>query len=257
MLIRRPLLFIIVVALLPALAACNLPAQAGRSAGASLPTATEPVPQVFGHCRNPLQPVIQGAEWTYAMSGISTGTFTRSITAVRQDGFTDRDVFDSGVTRTGEWHCENGDLTSLSPAEGFSGILQSEGMTAEFTTTESSGVTIPAIVTPGDAWSQTFAIEGTQSIAGTSVDSRGEISYTCKAAYVETVVIAGGAFDSMRVGCQMNARITATVAGVEVPTEIASATTIWYARDVGMVKTESEISGIGHSTIELTSFTVP
>jgi hypothetical protein len=69
-------------------------------------------------------------------------------------------------------------------------------------------------------------------------------------------VVPAGALEGPR-GRQINGTITVSIAGLEVPTELASVATIWYARDVGMVKTENEISGIGHSTIELTSYTIP
>ena len=83
------------------------------------------------------------------------------------------------------------------------------------------------------------------------------MSYSCKAADIETVSVPAGVFDAVRVGCQINATISVNMAGFEVPTEWASATTIWYARDIGMVKTENELSGVGHSSIELTSYTIP
>jgi hypothetical protein len=254
---KKPFLTVIAFALMTALAACNLPSRPGAPDGASLATPSQPAPQTLGQCKNPLHPVIKGAEWTYSLSGITTGTFIRTITAVREDGFTDQDVFDSGVTRTGEWKCEDGTLTALSPAEGLSGMVQAEGTTAQFKTTQSQGVTLPAIVTPGSAWTQNFTLEGTQTIAGSSAESTGDMSYSCKAADIETVSVPAGVFDAVRVGCQINATITVNMAGLEVPTEWASATTIWYARDIGMVKTENELSGVGHSSIELTSYTIP
>jgi hypothetical protein len=120
---RRPFLTVIAFALVTALAACNLPSQAGLPDGAPLATPSQPVPQTLGQCKNPLHPVIKGAAWTYSLSGITSGTFTRTITAIREDGFTDQDVYDSGVTRTGEWKCEDGTLTALSPAEGLSSMI--------------------------------------------------------------------------------------------------------------------------------------
>jgi hypothetical protein len=257
MALPKPFLTLIAFALMNALAACNLPSQAVAPEGASLATPSQPVPQTLGQCKNPLHPVIKGAEWTYSLSGITTGTFTRTITAVREDGFTDQDVYDSGVTRTGEWKCEDGTLTALSPAEGLSSMIQSGGVTAQFETTESDGMTLPAIVTPGSSWTQNFTLEGTQTVGGGSAESTGEMSYACKAADIETVSVPAGVFDSVRVGCQINATISVRMAGVEIPTEWASATTIWYARDIGMVKTENELSGVGHSSIELTSYTIP
>ena len=252
---RRPFLILTLVAIMVTVLACTQP---GAPAPAtSQPPASEPAPKTKGACSNPLYPVIIGAEWTYATSGISTGTFKHSITDVRADGFTDRDVFSGGVTRTGEWKCEAGTLTALSPAESLSAMIQTEGMTSEFKTTSSSGVTLPAIVRPNDSWSQNFTIEGTQTLSGQDVQGKGDMSYSCTAADTETVAVPAGSFDAVRVGCQLNGTITVAMAGFEVPTEFTSAATIWYARDVGMVKTENEISDIGHSTIELTSYTIP
>ena len=253
---RKPFLTVIAFALVASLAACNLPSQAGAPGDAARATPSQPAPQTLGQCKNPLHPVIKGAKWTYSLSGISTGTFTRTITAVREDGFTDQDVYDSGITRTGEWKCEDGTLTALSPAEGLSSMIQSSGVTAQFETTQSEGITLPAIVTPGSSWTQSFTLEGTQTVAGNSADSTGEMSYSCKAADIETVSVPAGVFDAVRVGCQINATISVSMAGIEVPTEWASATTIWYARDVGMVKTENELSGVGHSSVELTAYTI-
>lgn len=253
---RKPLPAFVLSLLMTALAACNLPSQGGDPEASSLATPTQPAPQTVGQCKNPLHPVIKGAKWTYSLSGITSGSFTRTITAVREDGFTEQDDFDAGVTRSAEWKCEDGTLTALSPAEGLSSMIQSSGATVQFETTQSDGVTLPAIVTPGSSWTQNFTLEGTQTIAGTSADSTGEMSYSCKAADVETVSVPAGIFDAVRVGCQVNATITVDMAGFEVPTEWASATTIWYARDVGMVKTENELSGVGHSSIELTSYII-
>jgi len=254
---QKPFLTIVVGSLVAALSACNLPSQAAAPGDTARATPSQPAPQTTGQCKNPLHPVIKGAEWTYSLSGITTGSFTRTITAVREDGFTEQDDFDAGVTRASEWKCEDGTLTALSPAEGLSSMIQSSGATVQFETTQSDGVTLPGIVTPGSAWTQNFTLEGTQTTAGNSADSTGEMSYSCKAADVETVSVPAGVFDAVRVGCQVNATITVDMAGFEVPTEWASATTIWYARDVGMVKTETELSGVGHSSIELTAYTIP
>jgi hypothetical protein len=217
----------------------------------------EPTAPPIGQCANPYQPVVIGARWDYAMSGITTGTFTRSITDVRMDGFTEQDIFDTGVGRTAEWRCEQGILTALSPAEGLSALVQSGNMSAEFKTTSATGVTLPATIRSGDSWSQTFTVEGDQQVAGQDAQGKGDVAYSCNAAGTETVMVAAGAFEALRVGCRINATITVTMSGVALPTEMASAATIWYARDVGMVKTENEVSGLGHSTIELTSYTIP
>jgi hypothetical protein len=253
---HRPFAVLFAFLIVASLSACSIPGNAPAPAAPSA-SPSEPAAVTLGQCSNPLLPVIKGAKWTYAISGITTGTFTHSITDVRPDGFTDQDVFDAGVTRTGEWKCDNGNLTALSPAEGLNAVVQTQGMTANFQTTSSTGITLPAAVKSGDSWSQTFTIEGTQKIAGSDVKGKGDMSYSCTAAGTETVSVPAGSFDAIRVGCQIDGTITINTAGIEGPTALTSTATIWYASDVGMVKTENEITDMGHSTIELTSYTVP
>ena len=255
MAVPQPFRVLSILLIMSSIAACTLPGGTADSPKAAA-TSTQPAPQTVGQCSNPLQPVIVGAAWTYAISGITTGTFTRSITDVRADGFTDQTTHQGGAATTTEWKCEAGALTALSPAEGLSALFQTEGMNFGLQTTSASGVTIPAIVRPNDSWSQSFTIEGTQPVAGQEAQGKGDFTYVCTAGDSETVIVPAGPFDAVRVGCQINGTITVTVAGLEVPTEIASAATIWYARDVGMVKTENEITSIGHSTIELTAYTI-
>jgi hypothetical protein len=220
-----------------------------------LPSAT-PTPTVTA-CTNPYYPVVEGAQWTYSLSGITSGSFKHSIIAVRPDGFTDQDVFDSGATRTGEWKCEDGALSALSPAESLSAMIQTEGMTASYTTTSSTGVTLPAIITPGTAWTQEFTVEGTQTVSGQDLSGTGDVTYSCTAGDTETVSVPAGAFEAVRVGCQINGTISVNMLGLAVPTELTSVATMWYARGIGMVKTENEISGIGHTSIQLTAFSLP
>jgi hypothetical protein len=255
MALQRPLLVALVLTLALALAACSIPGAQAAATPTPAPSAT-PTPTVTA-CTNPYYPVVEGAQWTYSLSGMATGTFNHSIIAVRPDGFTDQDVFASGVTRTGEWKCEDGALSALSPAESLSAMIQTEGMTASYKTVSATGVTLPGIITPGTAWTQEFTVEGTQTISGQDLAGKGNFTYACTAGDTETVTVSAGVFDAVRVGCQINGTISVNMLGFDVPTELASVATMWYARGVGMVKTENEISGIGHTSIELTSYALP
>jgi hypothetical protein len=191
------------------------------------------------------------------MSGISSDTFTRSIVAVSADGFTDQDVFGSGVTRTGEWRCNAGALIALNPAAGSTATVQTSGLDANFQTTALDGLTLPATVSAGDTWSQNLTIEGTQNINGVEAQSKNVVAYSCTAGGTESVTVPAGTFDALRVTCQITMDITINMSGLEVPSQISSTDTIWYAPGVGMVRTESAIAGIGGSTIELTAYSIP
>ncbi len=255
MALHRPLLIVVVFTLALVVVACSVPG--ATSSTATAPAAAPTSTPTRTACTNPLFPVVKGAQWKYGLSGISSGTFTHSITSVRPDGFTDQDVFDSGVTRTGQWKCEDGALSAINPAESLSAMIQWEDFTADYKTTGATGVTLPAVLTPGTAWSQDFTMEGSQNVSGQDVPATGKVSYSCIAADTETVLVPAGALEAVRVGCQINGTISVSMLGVDVPTELTSVATIWYARGIGMVKTENEISGIGHTSIQLNSYTIP
>jgi hypothetical protein len=243
--------------------ACNFSAGAPAAdqpppPGDAIPDASSASgPGAPGGCANPLYPVAVGVTWTYALSGMSSDTFVRTIVAVDADGFTDQDVFSSGVTRTGEWRCDGGALIALTPTGGSNASVQTTGVNATFQTTALEGVTLPAAVNAGDSWTQDLTSEGTQTINGVEAASRNVVSYACTAGGTESVSVPAGTFDAVRVNCQVSMSITINMNGLEVPTQIESADSIWYAPGVGMVRTESVISGFGNSTIELTAYNIP
>jgi hypothetical protein len=236
--------------------ACNLPSNsptptADTSSGGSGPASAG------GGCSNTLYPVVNGAAWNYSVSGLATDTFTHSIKDVTPDGFTDQDVFASGATRTGEWKCQDGALIALSPLTGPSGAVTANDLTANFTTTSMSGVTLPADVKPGDTWSQQFDIEGTQSVGGQDVAAKGEVDFDCTAGAAESTTVAAGAFDAQRVDCKVNLNISVSLGGLQVPTTFAGDTAMWYAPGVGLVKMDGSIPNIGSTAIELTAYNIP
>ncbi|MBL8063106.1 MAG: hypothetical protein JNK32_08820 [Anaerolineales bacterium] len=210
----------------------------------------------IGACSNPYLPILQGATWDYTLTGPVPDTFTRSIISVEAEGFIDQDVFGTGVTRQGQWKCENGNLIALNPSGGESASVSTEGMSVEYETTAIEGVTLPASINPGDSWSQSLTLEGAQTINGEAFPASNQTTQTCTAAGVESVTIPAGTFDAMRVECQVNMNITLEMSGSPFATSIALTNTNWYAIKVGLVKTVSTGSGLD-STIELTSYSIP
>ena len=209
-----------------------------------------------GACSNPYLPIVQGATWNYNLTGPVPDTFTRSIISVESTGFTDQDVFGTGVTRQGQWACDNGALTALDPTSGNTASVNTENVTVDFQTTAASGVTLPAALNPGDTWTQTITLEGTEEINGLQIPASNEFSNACTVAGPESVTVAAGAFDTVRVDCTTNMNITLTMNGVPISQPITFTATSWYALNVGLIKTVSSGSGLD-STIELTSYSIP
>jgi len=255
------------ILLLASTLACNL--------GKTLP-ATEPVPPADGAvtesapttvvanqptvgsaCANPYLPIVAGATWNYKLTGPVPDTFTRSIVNVEAGGFTDQDVFGTGVTRQGQWTCESGSLTALDPTNsGGSASVESENVKVDFQTTAASGVTLPALLNPGDSWTQAITLEGTESINGEQIPAKNEFTNTCTVVGIESVTVEAGTFDAMRVDCQTVMNISITMNGTVIQNPLTFNSTNWYAEKVGLVKNASTGSNLD-STTELISYSIP
>lgn len=201
--------------------------------------------------------MVAGASWIYSLDSAALGNFTRSITAVTADGFTDQDLYDSGTSRVGQWKCDAGSLTALDSggSSGTTANAQFAGISADFHTTVMEGVTFPAGIPAGATWSQHYIIEGTQTINGQDAASRNETTYNCTAGGTESVTVPAGTFDAVKVDCQTNTQIT--ISGVDAPSTSNTTSTAWYASGVGMVKAVSTLTDGSTRTIELTSYSIP
>jgi len=213
-------------------------------------------PESAGACENPYSPVIEGATWNYNLTGPIPDTFTHTVLSVESDGFTEQDQFGTGVTRQGKWQCENGDLIALNSA-GNSANVSAEGVSVDFETTELSGVTLPAAINPGDTWSQSLTLEGTQTIGGTSYPASNRLTSNCTAIGIESVTVQAGTFDAMRVECQTDMNISIALdPNNPISTPLSLTNVYWYAENIGMVKNTTTSPGI-NSTIELLSYNIP
>ena len=192
------------------------------------------------------------------MTGAVTSQYTRSITDVRSDGFSEQTVFASGPTTTSEWQCDDGALVDLQPSAAASATFQSSsGMSMNFKTIETSGVTVPDNLGPGATWNQELTLEGTTTISGQDAKARNVMKMDCTGSNSESVTVPAGTFNAVRADCKIDSKITVTMSGVEVPTDVSTTSTMWYAPDVGLVKIAEVISGSDSVTIELTSYKIP
>ena len=215
-----------------------------------------PAPISSGSCTNPLYPVAAGVTWDYTLSGTVNDTFVRKINSVDMSGFEDQDTFSTGVTRTGEWKCDNGALIALDPSGGSSANVQLSTASGDFTTSSMSGVTLPATINAGDTWSQSTTLEGTVTFNARQADATNDFTNDCTANGNEDISVAAGNFNAMKVTCQTHMVITITIEGASVPTTIDINTISWYAPGVGLVKALSTGNDFD-TTTELTSYVIP
>jgi len=255
-------LYLASIFLVASMLACNLGAPAPRPDTDSQPTqdaSSTEAPQAAATsnaCDNPYMPIVVGATWNYTLTGSTPDTYVHSILSVSADGFTEQDVFGTGVTRQGNWKCENGNLIALSPESGGSASVETEGVSADFQTTSLEGITMPASINPGDNWSQSMKLEGTQTINGESIPASNEFTTACTAVGTESVTVPAGTFDAMHFDCQTTMLITITFNGSPIETNLDLASSNWYAPKVGLIKTITIGSGL-ETTVELTSYSIP
>jgi len=236
---------------------------AGGETGVSEPAATTEAPIVaVGACANPYFPAVNGATWTYAVTGgIQDFSYTDTITNAGPDGFTISSTFDleGGLTRAQSWGCQAEGLVALEYTGGPEAVLATEGLNAQFNTTGVSGVTIPANLSVGSSWTQTLNIEGDMVIGeGMTGSATGSVSIAANAVGTESVSTTAGTFDAIKVEIQQNFNVTANLSEVSMPVTFTGVTTAWYAPGVGMVRSLISEDLMGSTiTVELQSYTIP
>jgi len=241
--------------------ATTAPDSGGANSGAQ-PTAAANEGAVTGACASLYFPVVNGATWTYSVTGgIQDFSYTDTITNVSAEGFTLNSSFDleGGLQRTQAWGCQADGLVALEYNGGPAAALSTEGLNAEFHTTEITGVTIPTNLSVGSSWTQTMDIEGEITIGeGMTGAATGNVSFAGNAVGTESVSTAAGTFDAIKVEIQQDFSLTANIGGVSMPVTFTGTTTAWYASGVGMVKSVVTEDLMGSTTtIELQSYSIP
>jgi hypothetical protein len=255
--LSRPIPFLFLIL---AMMSCALPGTAlsGGSSGVDPTTGGNPATSGSGACVNSLLPVVAGATWTYQGSSDTVGnySFTRTFSDLNTEGFTETNTYTSGITTTSKWKCASGGLTHLDAGTG-AGNVSSSASNMVVDSISTTGVSLPASVTPGSTWSQTLNIKGTMTTSrGVSADATNDASTTCQTADTESVSVPAGTFNATKVTCSISMHIVSTVHGISVPVDVQSNTTTWYSAGVGLIKTVGTTS-IGSATSELVSYNIP
>jgi len=233
-----------------------------RPVSSAAPTATETAtatPFISVACQNPLYPIVEGATWQYVGHDSINGDFTfdRTFSEIHADGFTEQDLWSSGLTRTARWTCENGNLKALDLGTS-AGTVSTTNMQLVADSVVSDGKMLPAMINVGDTWAETLDISGHVVLsASSSAPSRNQATITCTATGNESVTVAAGTFDAVKIDCQVGMLVTVTLVGLDLsPTQVNSTASAWYAPGVGLVKTEST-SDMESYAFELGSYDIP
>jgi hypothetical protein len=235
----------------------------GNTGVSTKPTlAPGPVPTQSGAaslsagCANAYYPIASGVSWFYSSSGSVAGgySYIHTITTLRNTGFTASDQFSSGITRTIQWYCKDGNLTSLDTGS-YAASIATSIMKMSVDSTSADGYNIPAAFEAGKTWTDSVEINGTLEMKGTKVGTSQTVSLlSCSAVGSDSVSVPAGNFDSVKVTCTTNSVINMTLEGAAgQPVTDSESYIYWYAKGVGLVK--SVDTGVGGSeTIVLTQY---
>jgi len=141
-------------------------------------------------------------------------------------------------------------LTASDPVQQYAGaLLSSPDSPMSVKLSSNSGVSLPAKIIPGDTWQQTVDFDATSQQL--NVSGRFVFDYTAVA--YENVTVPAGTYNALRVDGTIRIEVT----GLHILAG-SYTTSIWFAPEVGMVKSEgtSHVTGVDFSdSMQLTRFT--
>lgn len=233
--------------------AATEPPAASEGAATSVATA--------GLCTNAYYPVRQDATWTYRSTGGPAGeySFTDTITAVREDGFTlSTQIGD--LTRSQEWTCSAEGLAALQLGGAPAAMLNAQNIQMNLNVTNGHGVTFPSQINIGDQWQQNLDFSGNVTMMNEEAEATGDAQMNFNAVGMESVTVPAGTFDALRVQADVTLNINATYEGITLPVSFSGDYVYWFAEGVGWVKSTGTGNALGASfseTTELQSYNVP
>ena len=206
--------------------------------------------QTSGECGHDYFPSEEGTTWELAVTGDGTNyNSTATITESGDEGFTlVSGLADGSSTFTMEVSCTDDGLIMLdSLSQAVSASVNSDEGTGTITTVAQTGVTLPADLEGASSWQQYVAWEAQGSDTGSMLHGDATIDFVSRGFEVVTVPL--GTYNAIRVDSENRG----TLEGEEL---MSCQVSVWYAKDVGIVKQEQTCSSMT-SSYELVSFDSP
>jgi hypothetical protein len=200
-------------------------------------------------------PLRQGATWSYSGDDISLN-WTVAEASGDQENASVTMVADVGADFSMDYHwtCTGEGLVSYDFGSFSSAFAEIEEMgDIQFEVVDASGSFLPpGELTPGMTWENSYTLQINFSVDSQSFNSSSTSSQTYTAVGLETVTVAAGTFEAMRV--ESVGSITSESAGQSFTSDVS--VTYWFVEGVGMVKTASTTMDVS-SVMELVSYTIP
>ncbi len=181
-------------------------------------------------------------------------TTTRTLSAIATTGFVANDAITPDIKIAVKWSCKDGNLSMLRSA-----TLTAKNTDAYVKAISSTGYLIPAVITPGQTWSEKLGIETTAVVSGKNpgtLDQKNDTQIDCKAEGKAGVSVPAGKFTADKVTCNYTINTITTINdAVGSPVTNKIDITDWYVSGVGSVKTVK--TGDIEETHDLVSYSIP
>lgn len=213
---------------------------------------------ISSNCKNSYYPVGPEVERKYRIKyqkgPIPDQDYTERYMDFNNDGFVAKTEFKE-LNTTINWRCTSDGL--LATQYGNS-IDMKSGSGVVIETLKSDGVSFPndAKWIQGGNWTTNYEIKETiKNPNGQQIgEGNGKVAQNSEVIGEEQITVPAGSFQTLKVRNNTTLDLTVKVNGMSVPTKTLVETTAWFAKDVGMVKSESRLGGIATATTELLSY---
>lgn len=261
---HRLIVFFALASCLGVLACKTSDPATGEKSGGGSPSAVTSK----GGCYNAYYPASATLKKTYktTFSGDkpAPSTHTESYSNVTNDGFTQKMEFapqaKSGhaasatdVTLESSFKCNPEGIVAME----YGSLNTGQNTKFKFKTSKAEGVTFPSESDwkIGKKWQMSYQVEGQMTGAPSpamNMAPKGTIVLDSEIVGEESVTVPAGTFQAFKVVMTINNKLNLNMMGRDIPMNNTFKTNAWFAKDVGMVKSQTE--GIGAIT-ELMSLT--
>ena len=186
---------------------------------------------------------------TYSGSNLPPSTYTETYSNLTSDGFMQKLEFTSGkdkagatnVTVEGGVKCKPDGLAILD----YGNLTAGQNLKYKYKTINTNGISFPneSDWQVGKKWQMAYDVEGEMTeapIAAMKMNPKGTITISCEILGKESVTVASGTYDTFKVAMSYNSNLKMNMMGREMPLNMTFKSNVWFAKDVGMIKSSAD-----------------
>jgi hypothetical protein len=186
---------------------------------------------------------------TYSGNNLPSSTYTESYGNLTSDGFTQKLEFKSGkdkpgatdVTVEGGVKCKSDGLAILD----YGNLTAGQNLKYKYKTINTNGISFPhdSEWQVGKKWQMAYDVEGEMTeapMAAMKMNPKGTITISCEILGKESITVATGTYDTFKVAMTFNSNLKMNMMGREMPFNTTFKSNVWFAKDVGMIKSSAD-----------------